>query len=614
MPDWFGTLFLPSQDLAEKRLAAHFQRHTPPTDWKKEMAGSAEDLYWAAGQASQVAMDIAAAGDSAEQVHTVNGDGETTSRKRKSDADQRPKTPIAHKAMGGLVDAIGGKLIGPPGEKQKATIRFNLGKDLSRGVYDKSIRNMLAHACGSGNVVCQFSGFLECPVGQRTYTTMVFRHGLAAAGADTVGEGYPTGETGNKILYPTVEKDSGLFIGAQKIPGGGTATDPKNPYHYHTDKSTWFAPLNLADYEDMSWNLNRFKMTSPTAYETYPTYDLASPTPNQTGNVAVPYTQAADNTLLEEDMHRKQSTIYTNNSSAGFSAGNVYRYNMVFNKGTVSYNFMNKGDAPLVCNIAVFKVKSNNQTSSRAYKYNDTEILDHIKSALKDGQKAAEEKYPGTDKLSSNPAAYEDFFENPSKPFMPSNRYVKQSDLHYKEYTRQSFALASGDRRFVQFKLGGDIYDPTDDLIKTNQDGTEFTNSVPVVGKHSFIIVISINGIMLTREYGVSTTQNARLGDIYGEANLQWNAEYTEGISACQYKAPVKQLIRVFGREKPFTGANELVSTEAGVQLLSTANATRTPPHLVYVPASGSTPAHLTHKGGSNTASAQANTFSSKPH
>ena len=221
---------------------------------------------------------------------------------------------------------------------------------------------------------------------------------------------------------------------------------------------------------------------------------------------------------------------------------------------------------------------------------------------MKDGQIAAEERYPGTDKLSNNPAASDDFFENPSKPFMPSNRFVKQSDLHYKEYTRQSFALASGDRRHVQFKLGGDIYDPVDDIIKSNQDGVDFTNSVPVLGKHSYIIVISINGTMLTREYGISSTLNARLGDIYGAANLQWNAEYTEGLGSCQYKAPIKQRIRVFGIEKPFTGSTKLVSSEDGVQLLSTSMAQRIPPQLIYDAATGV----MNQTGGTNTAAAGA--------
>lgn len=421
-------------------------------------------------------------------------------------------------------------------------IKFNLGKDLNIGqVQSESIRNLLSNASASGSVVTEFSGYLECPQGSRVYTAMNFRHNLSDNANIADNGAY---NSSNNILMPT----AGSTV---PFPGSVTPHDD-NPYHKHTDMSMWFAPMNRSDLEDISWTLNRLKFNraSKTAITGYGSGTSVDP-------INTPSVLQGDEDVAfwEQNSHRRQSAIYKNNlthtGSSGYNTA-PYKYNMVFSKGSVKYNFMNKGHGALECNIAVFKVKKNNQTSTNHADYNGTEFFDHVKSALRNGLQAADNRHYGTDQL-NGASPYLNFFHDASKQFLPTNSLVRQSELSYKEVTRQSFALQAGDKRLVTFKFGGEVYDPVNDAP---EDSTGAYKSY-ILDSHTYIVVISINGTKLTRQYTADGT-DYRMGDMYGPADLQWNAEYTENIQAAQYKKPPSTKIKVLGAETSFPGSTTL--------------------------------------------------------
>jgi hypothetical protein len=293
------------------------------------------------------------------------------------------------------------------------------------------------------------------------------------------------------------------------MPGnpGSANVDSNNPYRNVGKNDTWFSPLNRSDYEDMSWNLNKLKFMN----------DI---------NQSFP----PDAPLMKENAHRQHSDLYQNNlaPSTGDNSNPPYavtsqlrpQFNMVFNTGSVSYDFMNKGDGPLKAIVCVWRVKKGQVMSNNIDVYNPQgtapmpvpssynnyrgvpgQLFTGIGQGYRDSMLA---KF-GTDSLNGIMPAAEDVWEDPNQPFLPVTRYAHQSDLPCKEVSRFEFALASGARRNVTIDFGGDIYDPTTIQQRRNTYGAAINVLYPeIIDGHSYIICISTAGTRNSRAYNAA--------------------------------------------------------------------------------------------------------------
>ena len=442
---------------------------------------------------------------------------------------------------------------------------MKLSKDVNIGAQRaKSIENMLKHASGYGTVCTEFNGWINSEVGKRANTFLCFRHGFAADTAITsVGISYPAGA---KIIGPLAGSD------ASNIPGdfGLHDVSPNNPWHYHAPDSTWFSPLNRADYEDMSWNLNRLKFKGE-GNPTQPSALIVNDAPGKAWQKM-----------------RRESTLKTNNLTVHGVAGNPsansvvspYDYDMVFNAGTVTFNFSNKGNGACHATVVVFKVKRSNITSVNAADWIPPTsgsaqygVVKDLYPAIEAGVRDQFNSKLGLNSLGGDQDPYVDIMTNPLKELFPQSRHTLQSNLPYKEESRIKFAMTAGGRRNVTIKLGGDVYDPAQ--VPKTQPGTANTIGLPpIVDTHTYIVCISVNGLKATRLYG---DHNDRLGEIIPDARLEWQAKYTESLSGCAYKADASNKIQVRGEVYDFDGATPLVADESSGVIIPLGNVVGTP-------------------------------------
>lgn len=465
----------------------------------------------------------------------------------------------------GLPTVIGSELLVHSGVNELQPLAMKLGKNMRA---TDSVKNMLAHMDGSGSVSTEFSGWLDCSQTKRNTTFMCFRHNLGHDENNITENGKYL--PGTFILTPIAGDNVGL-------PGDllPSQIDPANPYHHHGNMDTWFSPLNISDYEDMSWNLNKLKLGQGSP-------NVLNPTAQPAGLLGM----ERDAPLYESDSHRQASNLWQNNNinatnpAADGQVSAPYKYNMVFNNGEVNYNFMNKGDGPLQATIIVYKVKKNNQTSPWLASWSSSgggappapgygvarELLPPITQGFINSTK---DKF-GTDNIEGNKLRAEACLDDPCFAFLPITRHVKQGILPYREEQRISFAINSGGHRNISVKLGGDIYDPVSPMQYFDSPEDPSQPNKPkryVLTEHSYVIAISVCGSNVTREY-TSGVRPGRLGNMFSAANLQWDARYTEKISACSYKKPERQILYVAGlRGHPEAGSG-LVQNEIPTTIL----------------------------------------------
>lgn len=421
----------------------------------------------------------------------------------------------------------------------------------------QSIANMLKHASGYGTIVTEFNGWLNSKVGMRANTFLCFRHNFSDDSATTaVDVDYPTG---SKILTPIPGDDP------SNIPGIGLTSEDihnGNPWHHHPDGSTFFAPLNRADYEDMSWNLNRLKFKG-----------------EGSGQSSVTVSEAPGKAYSKM---RRVSLLRQNNASVHADVTNPestyvplpYDYDMVFNQGTVTFDFSNKGNGACHTTVIVFKVKKSNIASVNhadwippATGSANYGVAKTLYPAIEQGVKDQQNSKQGLNNLGGQYQPSIDVLTNPEKPLFPQSRHTLQSNLPYKEESRMKFAMPAGARRTLTLQLGGDVYDPAQLPRKTPAVNNIETSLVPIVDTHSFIVCISVNGLKATRIYGAHSD---RLGEIIPDARIEWQAKYSESIGGCSYKNDKNNRIQVRGEVHDLTGATGrvLVANEnAGVIL-----------------------------------------------
>lgn len=458
-----------------------------------------------------------------------------------------------------------------------------------------SIQNMLAHLSGHGSVVTEFSGYLESKANLRNGTFMCFRHNMGINGwlpnDPTVPNPPQAWPADLQVLFPISAKNNSSGL-PDAWPGTPANVNAASPFIKHGGMDSWFAPLNVSDYENMSWNLNRLKLATSN-----PAVTGAG---SNTGNVL-------DAPLYEKDAHGCFSSIYMNNIAGSFASDQPnkafdapYKYNMVFNDGRVSYNFMNKGDGPLTATIVVYKLKRGSVCSNNFKDYWTSGSLyeggffGQMKGPIEAGVTNAKLDAIGTDNLEGQTFNADDYHLNPDKPFMPITKWTKKGTLPVKEVQRMSFALPSGGRRELCIKLGGDIYDPANEpfSLGTGGPGPSGSQAGVAVGPQTralvtdstYVVLISTHGAKCTRAWSQTGGNFGRMGDMYAPSMLQWDARYTENIGACAYKKPYSRNIQVHGqRGSTFGTSGEMVSGGFPQAILPQQDAVRT--------ATGGTPA-----------------------
>jgi len=538
MPDWFDTLFSPSQEFAEKRLSARFQRHTPPTDWSKEkMSGLFDNDYWATPK------------------HAAKKQRQSAARDDKVQQSRNKASGVLHDSHKQVRDG-NFNLLGNSNERA-LTMRLN-----SNVTSTRSLKNMLSHIDGRGHVNSSWFGRLMVEQDQRSYFFQHFRHRLHDN--DPQGTNYTNAYLPYRndqlpfVMFPTapsvtVRKDSTTTVALTN-----------QPMHRHTLGCETFAPINRPAYEDMSWNLNKLKLSAvaatATTLHTNAAGDLLDvKTDFSTGgtemNTYTPavqtVTQSTDSKNFRADsaisLYNKAST----NPSSGL--GTQYKYDMVFKSGDINYLFMNKGDGPLEVELVVFCVK---KTAKSLLSPNFSTLQPVLKEPfldpIKQGYKDKRLSRFGTVNLGGREPELNDCLTNPAHPFLPYCSQTKQSEVALKEVKRIKFSLESGSRRPIDIKLGGSVYDPqSTDIVRggpnIEHNAAEWPSweardyvSRPYLDEHSYTIAIACNGVVTSREL---SKNGAILGDTYTSGQLQYYCHYVENLGACSYK-PAKNNVQ----------------------------------------------------------------------
>ncbi len=459
----------------------------------------------------------------------------------------------------------------------------------------KSIENMLKHIIGKGTVGNSWGGRMQFKMNERHRHYEFFRHRIASRWNETsVGDGF------YNELWPVLlpRQKSGITTTL------GTKTVSETGFHSFSDGASYIAPLNRADYEDMSWNLNKMKLfpTISTNVNLDPStidgvLNLAKP---MAGTVPLTYDQFP----LKIDDHNGCSALMANNLQSFGVEGATnqikmigqtsYKYNMVFNQGKISYDFMNKDISPAVVEIIVYKVKKGVNMESW---YNGflTGVIEPstigkqlIENPISKAYVATSLDKIGTDQLNGRMPQEDDVVTNPRYPFLPVLRKQRGVDSSVKEYSRVKFALKSGARRECEIVLGGDIYDPAqvqqgqtpifavtqaDTVVSTTApyletsmqpfgEGYKEPADWPAMDNHSYIVCMSVQGVKMSAQFNNDIYNKATgdidgsadipppiLGDVYCGGDVQYYAKYEETLSAAAYKTPYTGNIYINGNQ-----------------------------------------------------------------
>lgn len=510
---------------------------------------------------AQIYNDIQAAGDA---MASTSGEKRTSSERgiELDSASKKPrvtnvvqKTPTGFSSLNniGTFEGIGASGTAVMGNKTSPPISMKLGKQLFSTT---SIENFLSLFNQTGTISSSFGGRLLVPQDQRSRIYHCFRHNLHS---QPTGGNPQSGITEN-AAYPsganilTVQGDISII--------GKTILDA--PIQTCTNGAVYFAPYNKPDLEDVSFNLNKFKLGPVTTSSSVGDVDDDSGA-QVVGSASASAVSSSpsgwdarnkialldDVNVMQTDKHRSDSAIYQNNSrAASFTSASSYqsapfKYDAVLKQGIVDYLFMNKGIGPLAVEVVVYRVKANGNQGVPS-KFSDFDLNDQLEEVISKGNF---QKYLGgfgTDNLAPTSApitgkrSVSSWYTEPDLPFLPSCRQIDQSELAYKEVQRLKVCLQPGERRPFQVKLGGEKYDPTS-LVRRKAGGdTGAPIKAPILDKYSYVIALVANGLPQSRQVSSndpsSTTVPAVLGDCFGIGDFQFTANYTEHVGAMSYK------------------------------------------------------------------------------
>ena len=458
--------------------------------------------------------------------HAKAGKREERNRQAEGYSIKSPQTPVTSSALTTNLKYFDSHLIEGPSEKNLTALNVKIGKQLYPDVITPFLKNLSGH----GKIRMQFAGRCICAKDARHTHVQIFRHRLST-GTDFTGAAWPTGTPGTAdyILGP---QNTAPF----KVDGGGDATVnatfpvASTSFRDIINKSTYWAPYNKADLEDLSWNLNSLKLNN----------NLWLPATPQTSGVGFETNVA----LFQPNMHARQSAIAQNNREAvvlppsSTTRTGSYRYNAVFNKGSIEYDFMNKGTGGAKIELIVYRRKKKDADAENGpgYANSPTRIFDKIAAAVGAGYLETCVEKGGTDALLGRPPLAADVSANPAFPFLPTLKKTVGMDMHFVEISRQTFAMPSGSRRSVTIILPGSVYDPVNEQ---NYSGATYPT---IVDNGAYVICMSVSGVKCTNEVSVggnvpgAPRGDYNIGDMFAAANIQFYGTYTEHMGACQYK------------------------------------------------------------------------------
>jgi len=409
------------------------------------------------------------------------------------------------------------------GENQLTSLAMTVGK----AVYPDHIGTFLKQFLNHGVTRTSFAGRMISGQNQRLYHHQVFRHNLAANSGTTPAP-YPPGMI-NRILTP---QNPDVFTPQGDGSGGSTLAPGSQSFRDMMTGEVYYSPDNLSDLEDMSWNQNHFKIT---------------PNENATnGLVTKLYPDAA---LFVPNYHGRQSMLYRNNFLAtGYpvdTVANRPKWKACINKGSIEYDFMNKGLGGAKVVVLVSKIKKSHLMPSNVSSY-DSSASFPVSSSIDQiqlGWLATQNATASTEKYRGRIPSGNDVTINPAYTFLPELKRTSQAECDITEVSRQTFAMPSGSRRNVKINLPGLFYSPNDIPSGTLQ------TELPIMTEYTYIVTLATCGTVATAEYmeGANLqTQEAntwRVGDDFAESNIQFYATYSESIGPAVYEPPNKPFL-----------------------------------------------------------------------
>lgn len=442
-------------------------------------------------------------------------------------------TPVGSKSLNAAQHGIGASSTQVIGNSTAPPIRLTLGKQLGP---INSVENFLSLMNAHGIVSGSFGGRLRSKQDTRVRAYNIFRHNLHGDDNLTENGAYPAGTT---VMFPTGSLTASMT-------GGNAQTAVLSPSQIRDvdDASITWSYYNKPDLEDVSWNLNKFKIGPQN--NTGGTQDFDS-----TVNGASPKVQILDDVkTLRTSAHRAFSAIYQNNERHDASVSNgisaPYVYDSVFKQGTVQYLFMNKGESPCEVELVVYRVKKTG-VQGVPTKWSDLAFKSQLEAPITQGMVKKVLSGLGTDAMAGGHVpAGSDWVSNPNYPFLPKSRFIDQSSTPYTEVQRVKLVMQSGQRRPFQLKLGGIKYDPTTNVLHKKLGSiADVPTLCPLMDQYSYIVCIALNGIAMSRQLsgvtksdssGAQLTFGPIVGDTHADADLQWYGTYSEDVGAMAYK------------------------------------------------------------------------------
>lgn len=402
---------------------------------------------------------------------------------------------------------------------------MKIGKH-EKGKVGESIEKMLHNMSGSASVQSQWGGIITAGLGERKSFMTVIRHNLSY-------------DENNAISYNTTStdgfpSDNILMPEAVDIDIGGSTT-LTSAFHVHGDQSVWYCPITRPDLEDMSWNLNKFKLTATIKNVT--AYDGATATGqidgqvqqdrsinmqdasslyinwsevgtfNNDGRLAsflalLPPSLCSNVAPNRPSYHRRQSELRLNNQRGPGSwqwvstfpvlpittpavpqrytmyRGDTYKYNMVFKSGSLLYNFMNKDPNAAEVTAIVYKVKKTALLGGLDSDFSGSQLFSRLIKPIGLGYVSSIMDKMGTEDLGGRLPTEADVVTVPNFPFLPKLKKTKQQNLPFTEVMRNTFVMPSGSRRNLKIDLPGEVYDPNN-IPLANKDNDGYSTVYP---------------------------------------------------------------------------------------------------------------------------------------
>ncbi len=439
-------------------------------------------------------------------------------------------------------------LLVAPGEHRLQSLKLVAGPAL----YPDHKKHLFQQLYNTGVSRCSWAGRVLCDTDERKYHHQFFRHNLSGNSGASVtppGTPYPAGMEA-QILTPNNPEVWTPSVDINGAPTVGAATLPANtqPFRDMGNAVCYYAPDNRSDLEDMSWNANRFK-PQPFANGVVPVASLLPTAP--------------DAPTFMAGFHSRNSQLYINNIRNGFPVTPTsdpagFTYKACLNEGTIKYNFMNKGLGPAKIECILWKVKKNHMMSIASDDFanvNTYPMKDSVQ-AMQDGWVTSNSQVASTEDYRGRVMAGSDITSNPHFPFLPFSKKTRQRNVDFSEVGRQVFAMPSGGRRNVTFKLPGELINPVNIPTPTPSVVGPCTSNgelQPIMSEHTYCVTIAVCGARATMNLKQdSPGASVRVGDAYCQANVQFYCAYEEKVGPCVYVPPQSKILYNHG------GINEI--------------------------------------------------------